>query len=326
MSAQSVLTRRPVQSAPVRAEVSGHAGDDRRLGIIGIGAGLLFGAMSVWQHAAGLDPDGSGAASAVNQAGFALAIAGYLALALGLYRARPGGDRREAGVFPALLALAWTALLAGLAVESLTSISEDDNVLFPIGGALQVIGLAGLGITTVVAGRWTGWRRFWALGFAVFFVGAVSVPAIAGVEPGVITEVIWALGYAGLGAALVAEHTAGSGRTRVLMGVAVVALLGSAIVVASTSDSDASPTTTVPVVEQRPILGSADVLERQAEAEAGPRLGSADVLERQAEVAPVPPLGSADVLERQAESGQAEPESGPPLGSADVLERQAESD
>jgi hypothetical protein len=269
----------------------------RILGSVGVGAGLLFGAMSVWQHAAGLD-SGSGAGVTVNQAGFAFAMAGYLALGVGLYLARPGGDGRTARAFPALLAGAWTALIAGIAIESLTSVGEDVNVLLPIGGLAQVIGLTGLGITTVMARRWSGWRRFWALGFALFFVGALFVPAIAGAEPGVITEVLWALGYSGLGVALMGS--AWSGRTRVLTGVAFVALLGSAVVVAATSGADAAPTTNVPVVEDRPIVGSADVLERQAES--GPRLGSADVLERQSEGESAPRLGSADVLERQAES------------------------
>ena len=71
-----------------------------------------------------------------------------------------------------------------------------------------MIGLTGLGITTVMARRWSGWRRFWALGFALFFVGALFVPAIAGAEPGVIAEVLWALGYSGLGVALMGSSRA----------------------------------------------------------------------------------------------------------------------
>jgi hypothetical protein len=131
----------------------------------------------------------------------------------------------------------------------------------------------------VVARRWQGWRRFWALGFAVFLVGALFVPAIAGVEPGVITEVIWALGYSGLGVALLGGRT--GPRARVVMSAAVVALLGAAVVVAFASGSDRAPARIAPVAEDRPVYGSADALERRAEFV--PRYGSADALERQAE-------------------------------------------
>ena len=102
MSAQSVLTRRSVRSTAVPPDGSDRSGLVRILGTVGVGAGLLFGAMSVWQHAAGLD-SGGGAGVTVNQAGFAVAMAGYLALGVGLYLARPGGDGRTARVFPALL-------------------------------------------------------------------------------------------------------------------------------------------------------------------------------------------------------------------------------
>ena len=52
--------------------------------------------MSVWQHAAGFGSGAPGFAGAANQAGFALAMAGYVGVGVALHLARPGGDRRTA--------------------------------------------------------------------------------------------------------------------------------------------------------------------------------------------------------------------------------------
>jgi hypothetical protein len=175
----------------------------RTLGVAGLAGGVLFAVMSVWQHTAGLESGSRGTAAAVNQGGFALAMLGYVALAVGLHWARPGGDSKVARLWTVLLVAAWAALLAGLALEALTPVTPESNLLGPIAGLCQGIALVGLGIGTAVAGRWSGWCRFWGLGLAVYYVGVLFVPAILGFDPNVVTETIWGLGYAGLGAALV---------------------------------------------------------------------------------------------------------------------------
>jgi hypothetical protein len=174
----------------------------RATGAVGAAAGVLFAAMVVWEHAGDLRP-GIGAVSAIVGSGFAVAMAGYVVLAVGLAVAAPGG--RRARIFPILLGIAWAALLAGSLVETFASVDPDTDPLNPIGGLLQGIALIGLGITTAVAGRWSGWRRFWPLGVAVFYTGALFVPAVLGAEPSVVLEAMWALGYAGLGLALAVE-------------------------------------------------------------------------------------------------------------------------
>jgi hypothetical protein len=303
----SVLSTMPIRSAVVVDRVW----TARVLGGVGVGAGFLFGAMSVWEHAAGLNGDFNDVPSSLNQAGFAVAMAGYVALGVGLMLARPGGRGWVGAFFPALIAGAWTALLAGMAVGALTEIGDDANVLLPLGGVAQVVGLLGLGITTAVARRWSGWRRFWALGFALFYVGALFVPAVMGVEPGAVAETLWALGYSGLGAALVV----GSSTRRAIRvtGIGIAAgLVAAATVVTYTSSSDVAPAPTTTVVDEPPVVGSADSLERQTLSRG--HYGSADSLERQAEVGRQ--IGSANSLERQAQSG-------PHIGSADSLERQA---
>ena len=157
--------------------------------------------MSVWQSATGVEEAG-GVPGAVATGGFLTAMSGYVVLAVGLALARPGGDGRIARLFPALLAGAWTAFIAGTLLEQFTSLDPEADLLNPIGGLAQGIGLVGLGVTVARAGRWSGWRRFAPLAFATYYVGALFVPAIAGVEPSTIVEVGWTLGYALLGFAL----------------------------------------------------------------------------------------------------------------------------
>jgi hypothetical protein len=177
----------------------------RVLGRTGAGAGLLFAAMTVWAHAAGLQTVRTGAAATLDQGLFGVAMAGYVALAVGLHLARPGGAGRAARTFPMLLAGAWTTLLAAAVLDAVAGLDPDSDVLAPVGGLLQAVALVGLGITTAVAGRWSGWRRWTPLALAAFYVGALMVPAFLGTDPSVWTECLWALGYAGLGSALAVE-------------------------------------------------------------------------------------------------------------------------
>jgi hypothetical protein len=194
-AAPAVVPSVPVDRAPLLSV----------LGATGMGAGLLFAAATGWQQVTGLKNSGDGVATAVGHGLFGLAIAGYVALAVGLHLARPGGAGRGARVFPALLAAAWTALLAGEVLEAVAGLDPDSDVLLPVGGLLQAVALIGLGITTAGTGRWTGWRRWAPLALAVIWVGGLLVPAFLGTDPSAVAEVVWALGYAGLGAALVVE-------------------------------------------------------------------------------------------------------------------------
>jgi hypothetical protein len=177
----------------------------RRLGVVGVGAGLLFAGMTLWQGVAGLDSDSTGPAATAVAIGFAVAMVGYVALAAGVHLARPGGEGRWPRFFTGALVVAWIALLASSALQALSSIDPDENPLNPFGGLLQAVGLVGLGVVTARAGQWSGWRRWMPLGLAVYYVAVLMVPAFAGVEPVAATESVWALGYAVLGTALITE-------------------------------------------------------------------------------------------------------------------------
>jgi hypothetical protein len=250
----------------------------RTIGAVGTGAGLLFAAMSVWQHAA---VPQSGPAAAINQTGFAVAMAGYVVLAAGLAAVPPGGRRSRA--FPLLVAIAWTALLASTALEALTPVNVD--VLLPFGGLLQAVGLLGLGVSTVIARRWSGWRRFWPLGLALLFAGGLFVPAIVGIEPTAVVEVLWAMGYAGLGLALATECDPSSARRTSVGPIAALVVVTAGIVLTAVltvgpeARSAARPAT-VPVVDDG-RYGGPDVYEPRPGPHI-PRFGSADTLEHYA--------------------------------------------
>jgi hypothetical protein len=195
-------------SAPSSTALSAPVRRERRLraaGAAGIAGGILFAAMVGWEHTAGLGPGVGGTAATVDQLGFVVAMAGYAALAAGLSAARPGGDSRAARTFPLLLAVAWLALIAGAVLQMVSTVSQDADPLNPVGGLAQAVGLIGLGVTTVHARRWTGWRRWLPLALAVYYIGVLMAPAFAGLAPTALAEAIWALAYSALGCALLTE-------------------------------------------------------------------------------------------------------------------------
>jgi hypothetical protein len=237
MTAQTTTVQTAEQVATAAEEPRGQ----RTCGAIGVTSGLLFAAMVVWEHAAG-----DGGPGVINTGGFLLAMTGYVVLAVGLTLARPGGSGRLARFFPALLAGAWTALIAGSLLEQFTSLDPETNLLNPIGGLAQGIGLVGLGITVTRTTRWSGWRRFAPLAFGAYYVGALFVPALAGVEPGTIVEVGWAVGYAVLGFALMTADGTPHRLVAVATGVLSLGLLTAAIVVTATGAATGTPHSSEP--------------------------------------------------------------------------------
>ncbi|MFC0863652.1 hypothetical protein ACFHYQ_15220 [Sphaerimonospora cavernae] len=174
----------------------------RLLGLTGIAAGLLWAVLTVWEYQAGLQDGPLIGARLVNQIGFAIAIAGYVALLIGVHRARPAGPGRVARAITGLFAAAWLVILAGQLLSLLADLSGDDNPLLGIGGLLQGVASLATGIAVARSGRWSGWQRWWPLLLALYYVGVLLVPVFAGHEPTMLTESIWAVTYAVLGIAL----------------------------------------------------------------------------------------------------------------------------
>ena len=249
----------------------------RTCGAIGVASGLLFAAMVVWEHAAG-----TGGPGAINTGGFLLAMTGYVVLAVGLALARPGGSGRLSRFFPALLAGAWTALIAGILLEQFTSLDPETNLLNPLGGLAQGIGLVGLGIGVAVARRWTGWRRFAPLAVAAYYVGALFVPAIAGRRAGHDRRGRVGARVRALGFALMTAGGTPHRLVAVATGVLSAGVLTAAIVVTTTGATGTPQSTepaSVPIVEDG-RWGGPDVYEpRTPQIEEDGRWGGPDVYE-----------------------------------------------
>lgn len=172
-------------------------------GWVGVGAGLLYAAMVCWERIGDFRLGDPGAHVAVEQTLIVLAMLGHAVLAVGLYRDRPGGDGPVARVWPLFLAAGWVLLAAAVPVEALTSVAAEENPLNPAGGLAQQLGLLGLGVTVLTARRWTGWRRWFPLPFALATVLVVVVAVVTDAWPAAVLEVAAALGYSVLGWALV---------------------------------------------------------------------------------------------------------------------------
>jgi hypothetical protein len=174
----------------------------RLLGVTGAAAGVLWSALTVWEHQAHLGSGPMTGARLANQLAFAAATIGYIAMLVGLHRARPAGAGRAARTFTVLLVIAWLLIVAGQLAQILTNIDQDADPLLPLGGLLQGIAALAVGITVARRAAWTGWQRWWPLILGVYYIAVLLVPAFAGHDPSVLTESIWALTYAVLGVAL----------------------------------------------------------------------------------------------------------------------------
>ena len=178
-------------------------GSDLVLGIVGVISGLMWAALVVWEYQADLVTGPNSGAKLINQLGFLVATLGYVALLVGIHRARPAGSGRLAPAFTAVFVAAWVAILIGDVVGLVSDVDQDANLFLPLGGLLQGVGATGVGVTVARAKVWTGWPRWWPLILAVYVVAALLIPAFAGRGPDMLRESLWALCYSVLGLALV---------------------------------------------------------------------------------------------------------------------------
>ncbi len=173
----------------------------------------------VIEYQYGLRPPGNGSSQyKADQAAFFLAQVGYLAMLIGLFLSRPGGDGRfgRAAIGIWIIAIAAIVLAQALGVLGVTAV-----FLLPIGGLGQILGSVLTSVAVWRAGRWTGWRRFtpaiWTvyffvtIGAAVAAIPFLSIPAAAPnpVAPSPPVEALWQAAWFLLSLALYIE----AGRT-----------------------------------------------------------------------------------------------------------------
>ncbi len=177
--------------------VTGRNQHRRVAGLVGVAGGIA------WVPLVAAEGGASGGTQTAVEIGFVVTSACFVVMLLAVHAARPAGSTRAARIFTAILAGAWVALLAGQLVDLTTGLPSE--FVGAIGGLGQCIALVAAGVLAARGGAWSGWRRWWLLAMGAFFVIVVFVPAVIGIEPGLLTEGLWALSYSGLGLALVAE-------------------------------------------------------------------------------------------------------------------------
>jgi hypothetical protein len=176
----------------------------RSAGWVLIGAGLLWAAAILIEYRFGLKPPNHGALYAVDQGMFFVAQLGYVTGIIGLMRARAAGEGWFGKGALGLFALGWIVLIIA---APLAWITRDNNLpLFPIGGLAAMVGGLLAGVAVVMAGRWTGWRRFSVLVYALYYLCALLLPLfIAHQGPTLVTESLWGLAWIPIGGALISQ-------------------------------------------------------------------------------------------------------------------------
>ncbi len=184
----------------MRSDRSRHAGQ------VLIGAGLLWAIAIVIEYHYSLKPPNQGVLYAIDQGMFFIAEVGYVVGIFGLIWAKAAGHGRFGKFALGLFALGWIVLLVA---APLAWITRDNNLpLFPIGGLAAMLGGLLVGIAVVVAHRWTGWRRYSVLFYALYYLLVMLLPLfILRQGPTLVTESVWGLAWLPMGAALATSES-----------------------------------------------------------------------------------------------------------------------
>lgn len=177
------------------------------MGLVLIGAGMLWAVAILIEYRFGLKPPNHGNLYAVDQGTFFVAQLGYVTGIIGLMRARAAGDGWLGKAALGLFAFGWIVLVVA---QLLAWVTRDNNLpLFPIGGLAAMLGGLLAGAAVVAARRWTGWQRFSVLVYALYYLCALLLPLfIAHHGPTLITESLWGLAWLPIGVALASQtHT-----------------------------------------------------------------------------------------------------------------------
>ena len=162
----------------------------RQTGMLGMAGACLFIIGPFIEYRFGLfSPDGS-VLYTVDQVSFFIGQIGLLIMLLGLWQARAAGE----GVFGKLALLihitAMSALIIAQALSILTS--NQDQLLYPIVGLLQLIGSLLTGIAVVAAKRWRAGSVLPYSSKVFTFSCSIMLPLfIANRVPTLLTELLW---------------------------------------------------------------------------------------------------------------------------------------
>jgi hypothetical protein len=163
----------------------------RTSGIIGMGSALLWLIALFIEYANGLQPPGNGSILYyVDQVLFFIALAGYLVMLLGMWRAKATGDGVFGKISLGLFIAGLVSLLIAQIVQWLTN--NPDFFLFPVGGIFQLLGGLLTGIAVVTARGWDGWQRFAPLLQGLYYLIVLFLPiVISNQSPSQLGESLW---------------------------------------------------------------------------------------------------------------------------------------
>jgi hypothetical protein len=160
-------------------------------GVVGmVSAGLWLAALFI-EYKFGLLPPGDGSWFYYsNQAGFFVALAGYLVMLLGFWQSKAMGENRFGKISLGIFITGIAALLIAEVFQLITH--NPDFFLYPIGGLFQLLGGVLTGFAVVTAKRWNGWQRFAPLLQGLYYLIVLFIPiVVSNQSPSQLTEGLW---------------------------------------------------------------------------------------------------------------------------------------
>lgn len=166
------------------------------------GAALFFVGLLVEYHF-GLFPPGSGTLYVLNQVQFTVAMTCMLAMLWQMRGMRVGGNGRFARITLTIFPIGWGLLIVANLISLLTG--NSDNLLYPLGGVMNLLFGLLAGIAVALNKNWSGWGRFALLLQGLYYLLIMMVLPLmltGSVEPTQLTESLWMVTWFLLGLAL----------------------------------------------------------------------------------------------------------------------------
>ena len=167
----------------------------QKAGLIGMAGSLLFFVGLLIEYQNDLFPPGNGALFVINQIMFFSAMSGILFMIYSLRGSGALGEKRFGKISQGIFFGGWAFLIIGGILGLLTG-EWDENLFFPIGSMLFLVGGLLTGIAVLTTRHWQGWRRLAPLGQAVYYIIVMMIlpPLLWGTnEPTLLIESLWML-------------------------------------------------------------------------------------------------------------------------------------
>jgi hypothetical protein len=172
----------------------------RGAGLAGMAGAVIWMIAVIIQASMGLNGSDSGPLYGVNQMIFSAGMIGILIGILGLL----WGDavKRTFGKIAVILfALGYVLLVFANLLTMFTG--SENQILYPIGGIVSLLGAVFTGIVVTVEKRWSGWQRFMPLIHAAFVFFVLYLPLfVVNQEPTPLKELLWGVSLFFMGLAV----------------------------------------------------------------------------------------------------------------------------